>query len=376
MRIRLLSGYLDHRAGSAVYTRRIARSLHERGHEISIIALQHDDELAKFCDVYSCSYEPLQLPFLWRFSHLRHFFKAKKYIESTDFNVVDIVIASEHCFIKPYMLKYKDSPVLYFPHSVLASEEVKRFFSDPIARFINKFLYKRAQIWALDHAKATLRYSSRLVEILRSISKADTFILNPLGITIPTQSEAHVLNKDTVELLFVGSLIASKKMDVCLDALSKIPNRNWHLTIVGDGPERVKYEHQVRQSSLGEHITFVGQVEDTQKHYQQADLLLFPSVFESFGLVMLEAMACNVPVLSMDPSAPNMRLYGGDIVTHNKTGWLAKDGADFERLLSAALYNPAQLNALGKAARTHVKDHYDWDRHVDQLVADLKRLMI
>ncbi len=376
MRIRLLSGYLDHRAGSAVYTRRIAKSLHERGHEISIIALQHDGELAKFCDIYCCPYEPLQLPFLWRFSHLRHFFKAKKYIETSDFDSVDIVIAFEHSFIKPYMMKYKDSPVLYFPHSVLASEEVKRFFRDPIAVVINKFFYKRAQIWALDHAKATLRYTSKLVEILRPITKADNFIVNPLGVRLPERHEAHTLDADSVELLSVGSLIASKKMDVCLEALSNIPKRHWHWTIIGDGSERVKYEHQVRQAGLGERITFVGQVENVQKYYQKADLLLFPSVFESFGLVMLEAMAYSVPVLAMDPNAPNMQLYGGDIVTHNKTGWLAKDAADFERLLSAALDNPAQLNALAKAAHTHVKDHYDWDRHVDQLVTDLKRLMI
>lgn len=102
------------------------------------------------------------------------------------------------------------------------------------------------------------------------------------------------------------------------------------LLMVGDGPERSNGEYLCRQLDICDKVYFLGKYRKVEELLSISDLLLLPSELESFGLVALEAMACEVPVIATN--------IGGvpELVIHGENGYLAPVG-DIEAMSEAAL---------------------------------------
>jgi len=121
------------------------------------------------------------------------------------------------------------------------------------------------------------------------------------------------------------------------------------LLLVGDGPERGAIEQLSRELHLGECVRFLGKLDAVEEVLSVADLFLMPSEKESFGLAALEAMACEVPVISSNTGGlPELNIHG-------KTGFLSNVG-DIDDMVKNALHilNDANLpqfkeNALARA---------------------------
>ncbi|UII21420.1 N-acetyl-alpha-D-glucosaminyl L-malate synthase BshA [Fulvivirga ligni] len=102
------------------------------------------------------------------------------------------------------------------------------------------------------------------------------------------------------------------------------------LLLVGDGPERNNIEALCRKFGICEDIRFLGKLEAVEEVLSVADLFIMPSEKESFGLAALEAMACEVPVISTNAGGlPELNIHG-------KTGYLSKVG-DIKDMTEKAL---------------------------------------
>lgn len=109
---------------------------------------------------------------------------------------------------------------------------------------------------------------------------------------------------------------------------TQIPSK---LLLVGDGPERGPMEQLSRDLNLGEDVRFVGKLDAIEEVLSVADLFLMPSEKESFGLAALEAMACEVPVISSNTGGlPELNIQG-------VTGFLSNVG-DVDDMVKNALY--------------------------------------
>ena len=121
------------------------------------------------------------------------------------------------------------------------------------------------------------------------------------------------------------------------------------LLMIGDGPDRDPAEILCRELHISEDVRFLGKLEAVEEVLSVADLFLMPSEKESFGLAALEAMACEVPVISTNTGGlPELNIQGG-------TGFLSAIG-DVEDMTKKALFvlDPAHLptfkaNALKRA---------------------------
>lgn len=83
------------------------------------------------------------------------------------------------------------------------------------------------------------------------------------------------------------------------------------LLLIGDGPERQRMEELCRKIKIAEHVRFLGKQDAVEELLAVSDLFLIPSENESFGLAALEAMACNIPVISSDAGGlPELNLDG------------------------------------------------------------------
>ena len=144
--------------------------------------------------------------------------------------------------------------------------------------------------------------------------------------------------------------------------LKKIPSK---LVLVGDGPDRSNCENLCRELQLGDNVKFLGKQAELVELLSAADLFLMPSQSESFGLSALEAMACEVPVISSS--------VGGlpELVVHGETGYIAEIG-DVERMAKYAtelLSNNTRREMFAKAGRKRAVENFD----IDQIVGVYER---
>ena len=132
----------------------------------------------------------------------------------------------------------------------------------------------------------------------------------------------------------------------------KIPSK---LLLIGDGPERTNIELLCRETGVCDRITFLGKQEQIEEILSVCDLFLLPSETESFGLAALEAMACEVPVISTNTGGiPEVNIEG-------LTGFLSGVG-DIESMAKNALYilsddsilKTFKTNALKQAQSFHI----------------------
>ena len=124
------------------------------------------------------------------------------------------------------------------------------------------------------------------------------------------------------------------------------------LLLVGDGPERANIELLCRELHLCDDVRFLGKQDAVEELLAVADVFLMPSESESFGLAALEAMACQVPIISSN--------IGGipEINIHGKTGFLS-DVGNYKEMAKNALYlleddeilNEFKQNAFSQAQR-------------------------
>jgi N-acetyl-alpha-D-glucosaminyl L-malate synthase BshA len=148
----------------------------------------------------------------------------------------------------------------------------------------------------------------------------------------------------------------------------KIPSK---LVLIGDGPERSNCEQLCRELNIFNEVKFVGKQTEIIPLLSVADLFLMPSQSESFGLSALEAMACEVPVISSS--------VGGlpELVVHGETGYIAEIG-DIDRMAKYAvelLTNEEKHRLFANAARRRAVEHFDLDKIVDLYENHYKRVL-
>ena len=123
------------------------------------------------------------------------------------------------------------------------------------------------------------------------------------------------------------------------------------LLMIGDGPERDNAENLCRELRIAEDVRFLGKLEAVEEVLSVADLFLMPSEKESFGLAALEAMACEVPVISINTGGlPELNVQGG-------TGFLSAVG-DIEDMTRKALFvlDPSNLPRFKENALLRAKE--------------------
>ncbi|MEO1637148.1 MAG: glycosyltransferase family 4 protein [Cyanobacteria bacterium J06631_9] len=174
-----------------------------------------------------------------------------------------------------------------------------------------------------------------------------------------------------LKLLFVGRLVPYKGADMLIDAIAQIPapiRNQLHLTIVGDGAERIPLEQQVQARSLTSQVTFTGWIpqEKTLHYYQKADVFCFPSVREFGGAVVLEAMGNGLPCIVVN--------YGGiGEYTTDKTGFkIPPISREFvvrqlSKHIAELAMNPALRADMSQAAR-HQAQQYAWPVRADAII--------
>jgi len=177
----------------------------------------------------------------------------------------------------------------------------------------------------------------------------------------------------TPEILCVGRLVPAKGQHVLLAAcaLLKARHRSFRLTFVGGGMDRTSLEQHAAAAGLNAQVRFTGPLgQDEVRHfYDQADLFVLASFAEGVPVVLMEAMAKAIPVVST-------RIAGiPELIDHEENGLLvdAGDAEGLARQMERLILDPALCGRLGAAGRNKIMRQYDLHRNNRQM-ADLFQL--
>ncbi|MCI0694915.1 glycosyltransferase family 4 protein [candidate division KSB1 bacterium] len=164
---------------------------------------------------------------------------------------------------------------------------------------------------------------------------------------------------------FVGQLDKRKGIEVLLEAFDRIYRQipQVRLALVGRGPLQGMIESEVRRKNWGDAILLPGFIDDVIDVMQAIDILLLPSLWEGFGIVLIEAMAAGKPAISTNTSSMP------EIIVDGQTGYLVPPG-DAEMVANRAialLQNPELRGQFGRAGRERVIELFTIERMIDQL---------
>jgi len=230
------------------------------------------------------------------------------------------------------------------------------------------FLGDRMFAGAIDHWVSASLYNARQVEA--RYRRQVQVIHNGVDTERFRQPEVSARSDSRPTIISVGRLVGWKGLHVIIEALASLPRDVQYLAI-GEGPKRESLAELAGRLGVADRVHFVGRVahSDLQAWLGRADVFVQPSIGEeAFGISVVEAMACGLPVLA----AAN----GGmkEIVLPEVTGRLlpAGDVAAWRSALLDLLSNVDKRRAMGMAARQRVVDHFTWAANaaaVEQMLA-------
>lgn len=163
-----------------------------------------------------------------------------------------------------------------------------------------------------------------------------------------TRKELQIPTDEKV-ILFVGNLIPRKKVKYLLKAKQELKTKAT-LLIVGNGPEYNKLQEYTQENKI-QNVIFTGARSDIEKIIPACDLLVLPSVSESFGLVLIEALACGKPVIGSNVEGIK------EIITP-EVGKLVKErnSTQLAQAIDEILNNPQLYNKLASNARKRAEE--------------------
>jgi alpha-1,6-mannosyltransferase len=202
--------------------------------------------------------------------------------------------------------------------------------------------------------------SRLMVQQLAEMGVADA-VHQPLGIDLEVfrpQRRINTLRQhlhlpaDARLLVYAGRFTAEKKLEVLIDAVRKL-GRPYHLVLVGGG-------RALPQFPQISYIPFKRDQRVLARLLASCDVMIHPGDCETFGLIVLEAMACGLPVVAT----------GGGVaeLVDEQTGLLVRPDSAASLAEGIAAIFRQDLAALGANARRKAQDHYDWNLIMPQLL--------
>lgn len=294
MKIAMVGQFPPHVGGVGVHIHTLAKQLVNDGHEVYVVTYPHKD-IKDIDGIHVIGTKGLNIPGV---RGLMFKINAKKalneLLEKEDIDIIHghylfpagaaaVEVGKEHG-IKTYVTAH-------------GSDMFEVYKKQPLMRSTLKKVLRDADgVFAVSNA---LRHEI-IATGVQGISNKTKICWNSVDIDKFSSKENDSFKKenrleDKPIVLFVGNLIKRKNVDSLLEA-KKISNADYYLVIVGDGPEFKKLTKKVEDESIRD-VIFTGSRNDVENIIPSCDVLVLPSFSESFGLVLIEALACGKPVI-------------------------------------------------------------------------------
>lgn len=353
-----------------------ANYLSQEGHQLMLVSYEQGQHPLPYELDANVQYEDLDCRFFTLskysvFERMYHFFRLKRKFKRELHNVINI--------FNP------DVVVLASDWQKLINSVVDSAGTIPvIAEFHNAYDYIMRKVGVSENSikKYTSRwYSMRTLKGLRRCAK----------MVVLTESDAHCwrqyfdnvcvipnpvtiypdvvddIPKDKGRIIFVGRFNYEKRIDRLITAFSRIADRYlvWHVDIFGEGNEKQNLLLLIKKMNLENRVIIHEPTREIYAEYKRSEMLVLCSEHEARPLVLVEAMSCGIPCVSLDcPYGPR------EIITDGVTGLLALDGdiEDLARKIEWMIVHEDERKKMGRNAREDAAKYkmsvimQDWEK--------------
>ncbi len=166
-------------------------------------------------------------------------------------------------------------------------------------------------------------------------------------------------------------LSVEKNLTSLVSACSFIKNKDFKFHIFGDGELKGVLEEQIKNKNLQKKIFIFSYTSQIKKEYYKSKIMVLPSTHESFGLVLVEAMACGLPCIAFRPDGKKIITASDEIIKNGKTGFLVKDEKEMAKKIDLLISNKVLWKKMSNNAKKEAKA-YSWEGYVGELLKNYK----
>lgn len=353
-------------SASSIHTVRWVNALADLGHEISLITIQQPE-----LDVIDNRVAIYELKIKNKLGYYLNFPESKRIIRKIKPDIINVHYASGYgtlgrlVHFEPTLLSVWGSDVYLFPYKSKWNEQTLR-----------KNLRTASQIASTSHA---LKLQTK-----KFVENKLPIVVTPFGIDLDRFYSTDKKGTDVILIGTVKSLESIYGIDILINAVSELIKRlnmehqleianKIRLKIVGDGSEKTSLIQLTKEKNIHEITHFVGAVsnDEVPKYLNELSIYCAFSRSESFGVAVLEASACEVPVVvSSVGGLPEVVKNGesGFIVNHNDIDMIVDK-------LYELVMDKNKRSQMGLSGREFVSKYYEWNNNVAHMVEIYEKLI-
>ncbi len=262
----------------------------------------------------------------------------------------------------PFIIGPVQSPQIFIGKDEYIGEKFtsKKSFNMNIIHNISKPILKRLFMKTVNKADRIIAVSNFTKDIYSKYVDEEKIIVIPFGIDTSEFKHKKNYSKERLEVVFAGMLTKRKGVEYLIRAYKIVSKEvpDSILRIFGRGPQMDYLKKLCKKLDIQKNVIFEGFVprEKLIESYKNADVFVLPSLSESFGIALLEAMASETPCIASNTVGLN------EIVEHGITGFLfpKSDINKLSEYIILLLTDEKLKINMGKKAKNRVEEKYDW----------------
>ena len=364
--------------GVALTAQNYAYWLHQKGYDVRVITpyAPFAEEVINAAPYKINRYMSVPIPF-------RHPYRyGLPYLDAPfmrNWRKMDFELVHAHCPFTSGDLAYSVAQRQHIPMVATFHSKYRQDFEhtgkskavvDAMVRMIIRFFEKADEVWIpLPAVEETLReygYKGH-VEVVENGNDFYTPAEKIAAMRVEMREELGLLPEEMM-LLFVGQHIWEKNIGIILDSLALIKEKPFHLFMVGTGYAVREIRHRVKAVGLQDHVTLLGNIHDRdrlKRIYAASDLFLFPSLYDTCGLVVREAAAMHTPSLMLAGST------AASAIEDHVNGFISpNDTQQYADCITHIMEHVDLLNQVGNTASRTISR--SWESVIEEVILRYK----
>ncbi|MFR3302880.1 MAG: glycosyltransferase family 4 protein [Bifidobacterium pullorum] len=289
----------------------------------------------------------------------RRMYLFRKLVVENDFDIINVHGYSAGFFVRMALCGLNSVKVVWTMHldisAVSSMNTLKRYVATFFENVLNKSVFFTDKIIAVSKES-----KERLVS--RGVRNVPIEVVYN-GIDCERFKEPHSFSSHGISIGFIARLSVQKNIPFVLNVAKKLAEEkiDFHLYIAGDGELREQVETTIKVNKLEDRVKLIGFKKDVREVLRMVDIVILPSLYECFPVVVLESLSAGIPVIASNVNGIPEQLIDG------KSGYLI-DPNDLDLTIGYIKQYYSNINiakAQGEFGREYVNDHFSVKKMID-----------
>ncbi len=283
----------------------------------------------------------------------------------------DLILCRYPVFLRGDLMKFDRKKVIYIAPSVakIYNKRASRLYPSKVRgalKISGEILYQMEK-YALPKIK-TITLSRAVKEQILKLYKLKSEYVNVIapGVNIKQYRVNKGKHHKRTGVICVSRLEPGKNQRALIRVFEMVKSDE-NLVFVGGGEDNEKLRKLAEKSKKKQNIVFTGPSRKVSQFLARAKILVFPTIYEGFGHVLLEAMASGIPCIAFMADGKKIITASNEIIKNNRTGFLVKDEAEMAEKIDLLLKNEKLRKKMGNAARKEA-ERYSWEKCADKIL--------